>query len=45
MRTKDGRKITSVLIVLVRLGVRPVIEPVGPGFEGSEPAARWKGIK
>ena len=42
--TPDGRKITSVLTGLVGLG-GAATKPVGPGFDGSEPAARRKGIK
>ena len=40
--TTDGRKITSVLTGLVWLG-GIARKPFGPGFDGSEPATRWKG--
>ena len=26
-------------------GGKAATKPVGPGFDGSEPATRWKGIK
>ena len=43
--TSDGRKFPSVLTGLVRLGGKlSTTKPVGPGFDGSEPATRWKGI-
>ena len=38
------KKITS-FDRLVRLGGKGACKPVGPGFDGSEPATRWKGIK
>ena len=43
--TADGRKITSVLTGLVRRGGKAATKLVGSGFDGSEPATRWKGIK
>ena len=43
--TADVKNITSVLIGLVRLGGKAATKPVGPGFDGSEPATRWKGVR
>ena len=43
--TTDGRKITSVLTGLVRLVEKAAIKRVGPGFDGSEPATKSKGMK
>ena len=41
--TPDGRKITSVVTGLVRLG-EAATKPFGPGFDGSELETRWKRI-
>ena len=38
--TTDGRKITSILTGLVRLGGKAATKHVGPGFDGSELATR-----
>ncbi len=44
--TTDRRKITSVLTGRAcKSGGKAATNPVGPGFDGSEPATRWKGTK